>query len=248
MTPSKRRFGYIVWGAAGLVIAVPEITAAVDGDALPFTTISAMLGHLEFIWNLAELFVIAAIVFPLFSLFKVSPPSAAAAAAPPACRTLGGRLTRPHTPAAAPPPAPSPPGTPAAFDAESVPWQFIVAAIAASAFVIAGTWLTVELWGDHRHFHAAYVLYGSLALLWLLAPSVYAFLKRRDPPYPTLFRTVRNLEEGLRGWAWRPWGISVGHGLAWLVSFIIVWGLVVLMLHITLYPFPNITHVLNPHG
>jgi hypothetical protein len=249
MTASKRRFGYVVWGAAGLVIAVPEVTAAADPDALPFTTISAMVGHLEFLWNLAELIVIAVIVFPLFSLVKVSPPSAAAGA--PASRTLGGRLTRPAAPPTAPPkapPPPPPPGTPAAFDAEPVPWQFILAAVGACVVVIVGTLLAVELWGDDRHFHAAYVLYGSLALFWLLAPSVYAFVKRRDPPYPTLLRTVNNLEDELRRWGWRPWGISVGAGLAWLVSFIIVWGLVVLMLHITLYPFPDLTHIVNPNG
>jgi hypothetical protein len=234
---SKRRLGYLVWAVAGFVIGVPEITAAFSHGLLPFTTISEMVGHLEFLWSPTELIVIAAILFPLFSLVKVtpSPPTAPA----PAGRTPGGRLTRP---------APAPAVAPATFDAESVPWQFWVAAGGASAVVITGTVLAVELWGDKRHFHPAYVLYGSLALFWIVAPSIFTFLKRKDPPYPTLFRTVFNLEDALRGWGWQPWGISVGEGLAWLVSFIIVWGLVVLLLHITLYPFPDITHILNPRG
>jgi hypothetical protein len=39
----------------------------------------------------------------------------------------------------------------------------------------------------------------------------------------------------------------IGKGAAFLVSFVLVWGMVFLMLHLTLYPFPNITHILN-HG
>jgi hypothetical protein len=70
---SKRRWGYLVWGVAGLVIAVPEITAAADSDALPFTTISAMVGHLERRWSWVELLVVAAIVFAFFSTVKVPP-------------------------------------------------------------------------------------------------------------------------------------------------------------------------------
>ena len=29
---------------------------------------------------------------------------------------------------------------------------------------------------------------------------------------------------------------------------VVVWGLVFLLLHLTLYPFPDITHLLNPTG
>ena len=37
-------------------------------------------------------------------------------------------------------------------------------------------------------------------------------------------------------------------GITAAVVGVIVWGLVVLLLHITLYPFPNVTHLLNPDG
>ena len=228
--PSKRRFGYVVWGVAGLVIAVPEITAAISHGALPFTTISEMSGHIEFIWSPAELLVVAVIVFALFSLIKLPGPAAPPAGAGLPGRTAAGRLTRPGT---------SPPAPPAAYYSTPVPWQFLVAAIGAAAVVIVATVLAIELWDDHGHFHPSYVLYGLVALFWIVIPSLVAFLWGKDAPFPTLFRTLANLEDGLR--AWQPWA-------AWLVSYVIVAGLVILLLHITLYPFPDITHVINPHG
>lgn len=234
--PSRRRFGYIVWGVAGLVIAVPEITAAFSHGALPFTTISEMSGHIEFIWSPAELLVILAIVFALFSLIKLPAPSAPPPPGQPA-RTAAGRLTRPAV-------APTTP--PATFNALPVPWQFVVAALAAAAVVIAATVLTIELWDDSRHFRPSYVLYGLLALFWLVIPSFVAFVSGKDAPFPTLFRTVANLEDDLRGW--KPGGVAAGPPLAWLVSYVIVAGLVILLIHITLYPFPDITHIINPNG
>jgi hypothetical protein len=41
---------------------------------------------------------------------------------------------------------------------------------------------------------------------------------------------------------------SSGPALAWLVSYLILTALVILLLHLTLYPFPSITKILNPHG
>ena len=49
-----------------------EIIAAVDRQALPVTTISEMVGHLErYRW--VELLVVGLIVFTIFSVVKVSP-------------------------------------------------------------------------------------------------------------------------------------------------------------------------------
>jgi hypothetical protein len=215
--PSRRRFGYLVWGIAGLLIAIPEISAAFDKDAMHFSTISEMSGHIERIWPTAELLVVLAIVFALFSLIRLRPAAGVR-------RTHGGRLTRPAVVKASP---------------TYVRWLFVMCAAAAVAFVIGATALTVALWDDRRHFHGAYVLYGLLALFWIVGPSIAAFVLGNDAPFPTLFRTVRNLEDGLRPrWPW----------LAWLVSYVIVAGLAILLIHITLYPFPDITHILNPNG
>ncbi|MGD0273235.1 MAG: hypothetical protein ABSB96_05875 [Gaiellaceae bacterium] len=86
---------------------------------------------------------------------------------------------------------------------------------------------------------------GLLGLLWLVMPSILAFVLAKDMPFPTLFRTIKNLEDWLKTRTWR-W--SLGPILAWLVSYVILAGLVILLLHLTLYPYPNITKVLNPTG
>jgi hypothetical protein len=48
-----------------LVIAIPEITAAVDHE-VPWPTISGMTGHLEYRWSWVALIVVALIVFGAF--------------------------------------------------------------------------------------------------------------------------------------------------------------------------------------
>jgi hypothetical protein len=44
------------------------------------------------------------------------------------------------------------------------------------------------------------------------------------------------------------WNDSLGPSFAWLVSYLILAALVILLLRLTLYPFPNITKILNPGG
>ena len=100
-------------------------------------------------------------------------------------------------------------------------------------------------WDDKRHFHPSYVLYGLLFLFWLVIPSLVVFFGGREVPFPTLYRTVRNLEEWLEQLR-LPW--NLGPLLAWLATYVILTGLVILLIHLTLYPYPNITHILNPKG
>jgi hypothetical protein len=254
---------------AGVVIAVPEITAAFDGDALWFTTISAMVGHLEFLWSLTELFVIAAIVLALFATVRKPPPKPQPGTpADSHLGTVGDAAGEAHPIRTEDPPATSeirePQRTPggrlaltvatateieaANFDAEQAPLLFVLAAVVALTIVSLGTWAAVTWWNDARHFHPAYVLYGSLGLLWLVIPNLVTFWWGSDPPYPTLFRTVKNLEDWLSSIGWKVRSRPVGPMFAWFVSFLIVWGLVVLLLHLTLYPFPDITHILDPKG
>lgn len=237
---SKRRWGYLVWGVAGAVIAVPEITAAVDSGALPFTTISAMVGHLERHHNWVELIVVAAIVFAVFSTVRVPPRTrsgvARATTGQQPIRTPGGRLTLR---------APTRTAAAAEFDEEDASWIFMAAAVLSAAVVAAATWAVSHWCDDVHHYRPAYALYGLLGLLWLVVPSVLAFGLGRDMPFPTLFRTVNNLEEWLRS---RSWPLSLGPLLGWLVAYVILAGLVILLLHLTLYPYPNITKILNPNG
>lgn len=235
---AKRRWGYLVWVIAGLVIAVPEITAAC-GSTLPFTTISAMVGHLERHHSWVELLVVAAIVLAVFSTIRVPPRSQDGGegkgdGAQPR-RTPGGRLTlRALGRVSA-----------AAFDDEEAPGWFALAALLSLVTVAAATWAASWWWDDPRHYQPAYVLYGLLGVLWLIVPSALALALARDLPFPTLFRSVTNLEDWLRS---RTWPLSLGPVLGWLVAYLILAGLVILLLHLTLYPYPDITHIINPSG
>jgi hypothetical protein len=223
---SRRWWGYVLWGIAGLVIAIPEITAAVDNETtLPFTTISAMTGHLERHHTWVELFVVAAIVYGALSSFREAPGPAAPA------KTRGGRLTV----------VPAAPDRDA-FGSATAPVWFAVAAIGSFVLITLATLAAIEWWQDDGHYGPAYVLYGLIGLLWLVVPGLVAFFGGKDVPFPTAFQTVANLEEWLRRKG------RFGPFLAWLVTYVIAAGLVILLLHLTLYPYPDITHILNPEG
>lgn len=238
---SKRRWGYLVWVVMGGVLAVPEITAAKANRALPFTTISEMTGHLERRHTWVELLVVASIVLAVFSITRIRPSQSGAAGAGGAGprRTVAGRLTLRAPPSAATA------KTTKDFDDELAPTVFVVAAVLSLVVIGVATWAATYWWYDARHFHPAYVLYGLLFFLWLGVPSVVALVGGRDVPFPTLFRSVANLEEWLKKQTW-PW--TLGPVLGWLVSYVIVAGLVILLIHLTLYPYPDITHILNPGG
>jgi hypothetical protein len=264
MAISRRRWGYVVWGVALGFIFVPEILAAVPltESQLPFPTISRMTGHLEYEHAEWEIFPTMLSVFVLYSLWRVPPSktsgggTAAGIAARRALgdtgphRTPGGRLTFQESP-----------GSPSAFDGEVMrDFYFALRALAAAVAITL-----ISLWALHHwpnqyvsvpdgtrkkvpNYHVAYFLYGSIAFFWLLLPSIAGFVKGKDAEFPSLFRTIANLEESTGRHRANPVSDRIGKSIAWLVSFILVWGIVFLMLHLTLYPFPNITHILNHSG
>jgi hypothetical protein len=235
MTMTKRRLGYLIWGVAAAVIAIPELIAAAGGGLgfIHFKTISETTGHLERYHPWVELVVVAAIVFFAYSYFRTSPH---ADDKPNLGRTPGGRLTtQEHADGRAR----------EDFDDQKARGIFLVI----TALVLAGvaflTWAAVEWWDDKRHFHPSFVLYGLLFLIWLVIPSLYVFFGGREVPFPTLYRTVRNFEEWLEQLR-LPW--NLGPLLAWFATYVILAGLVILLIHLTLYPYPDITHILNPKG
>jgi hypothetical protein len=253
---TRRRWGYIVWGVALAFIFIPEILAAIASveKHLPFTTISAMVGHLEYENALWEIAPTVLVVFAVYSLYRLPPRDTSGGHTAEAVaarleagdagphRTAGGRLTF----------APSE-QTPNEFDAEPVrSVGFALRALATALVIVGVTLWAAHEWPNHGHgatnFQVGYVLYGSIAFFWLVIPSVSALFRGTDSAYPTLFRTVINLEEWLAGWGPGAVRMRIGKGLAWLVSFVLLWGLVFLLIHLTLYPFPDITHILNPSG
>lgn len=235
MQMTRRRLGYLIWGVAAAVIGIPELLAAAGAGLgfLHFKTISETTGHLERYHPWVELVVVAAIVFFAYSYFRTSPH---ADEQPNLGRTPGGRLTtEEHA------------GHDARerFDDRKARGIFLAAAAVVLAGVAIATWAAVEWWDDERHFHPSYVLYGLLFLFWLVIPSLVVFFGGREVPFPTLYRTVRNFEEWLER-ARLPW--NAGPLLAWFATYVILAGLVILLIHLTLYPYPDITHIINPKG
>ena len=225
------------------MITIPELSAAIDHTHawMPFTTISEMTGHLERHHNTVELAVVAAIVFIVFSLVRMPPHTWSGKQGPvddptKAQRSAGGRLTVVPRDV-----------HPSTFEDDQAPMWFAIAAGLSLLLIGLGTWAAAQWWQDGSHFHPAYVLYGSLFLVWLVVPGLYAFFSGKDE-FPTLFRSVWNLDGWLQRQSWTVAGFGVGPLLGWLLVFVVLAGLTILLLHLTLYPYPDITKVLNPNG
>jgi len=250
-TWTKRRLGYLLWSVALAFFFVPEILAASKSadSRLPFTTLSGLVGHLEYRYPAFEVITTAVIVFTLLSIRRVPPQTSSGRRTQPRedklpHRTAGGRITFKTTAAVA--------ADPNRYDAERAPvWGLLPAAVLAAALLIAFGTIAARLWWPdsppshdqtNALFHPGYVLYGSIALLWFVVPSLYAFFAGGDAPFPTLFRTLFNFEHWLRDHG------ELGKAIAWLLSFLLVWGFVFLLFHLVFYPFPDITKILNPTG
>jgi hypothetical protein len=212
---TRRRLGYIVWGVAFLIAIVPELLAAVPltESQLPFPTISRTVGHLEALQPAWEILPTALVVLFMYALFRAPQ-----------------HVADPHD-----------------ADDERPALRVFLRNAAICVAVVAGVTVFAFLHWPNQYvnghklpnFEVAYCLYGTTFLLFLAAPTVTALVDAKHP-YPSLVRTVVNLEQ---------W-IADGHdrfrrALAYVVGFVIVWGMVFLLLHLTLYPFPNITRVLN---
>jgi hypothetical protein len=265
---TKRRWGYVVWGVALAFVFIPEILAAIPltESQLPFPTISRMTGHLEYQHAEWEIAPTALIVFVLLSLLRI-PPSEAGAHNEErvAERANEGDVTPHRGPDGRITVAPTSQSAEEFDNSAAVPhgrrsvvW-FVLRTVGVAILIALITVWAYHRWpneyvgsGDSRkklpNYDVAYFLYGSIGFFWLLLPSLTSFIGGARADHPSLFRTVINLEQWLAKPRGSLWSAKVGKTAAWLVSFVLVWGMVFLMLHLTLYPFPNITHILNHSG
>jgi hypothetical protein len=231
---TRRYWGYAVWGTAAAVIVVPELWAFADPD-VGWTTISAMTGHLEYRWDWVELIVIATIVLPVFGIIRF----------PPWKEAHGARAARRLTRDGRPTPTCDPESERVDHEAH---WRFAVAATIGSFLVIAGASIGVleSGWNDApRHYHVSYIMYGLIGLFWVLTPMLVAFFFKQEAPFPPLIATVANLERAVG--SWRPEWLGASAALA--TPYVILAGLAILVVHLTLYPFPSNNHTFNPcHG
>jgi hypothetical protein len=218
LRPTRRRFGYLVWGAAFVTTIVPELLAAwhVTERHLPFPTISRTIGHLEVVNPVWEVLPTLLIVLFVYALLRAPLPGTAA-------------------------------GPPADDEVPDEYRAFLVRAALCAVLLIAVGVCAPLVWpdqhlatDDHKlpNFYVAYCFWGTTFVVWAALPTVTAVLGRRHK-FPSLTNTIVNFEQWLAAFG------RVGRGAAWTVGFVLVWGMAFLLLHLTLYPFPDITRQLN---
>jgi hypothetical protein len=188
-------WGYAVWSVVGLTILVPDLTAAID-NTVPWPTISATVGELEWVWSPTAVVVVAVIVYTAIHAVR------------PAGRTPGGRYT--------------PGGAPGGVVS---PYLYFPIAIAA---IVIGSVIAAE--AAKSPYDLAYVLYPLIGFFAVVVPSALAVARAWDVPFPTLFRTMGYLERRLP-----------------VATYVILAGLVILLIHLAFYPWPDIAHVLQVH-
>ena len=177
---SRRRelWGYAVWGAMTVVIAVPELWAAIGGEAVEWPTISGTVGYLEY-WHVwVSIIVIGVLVWAAFHAVQYeASKKVAEAPSGQAYRTPGGRVSR-RAPSAQPVNA--------------------IIYFAVAIVVVVGMSLWSYLDRPHDKYRLGEVMYGLIGLFWMVLPAAYAYFGGKDVPFPTLFATIQALEQRLR--------------------------------------------------
>ncbi|MDQ5820119.1 MAG: hypothetical protein M3540_01615 [Actinomycetota bacterium] len=106
-------------------------------------------------------------------------------------------------------------------------WPFVVGATIAIALFVSRTW------PDERRprFNLAYAIYGSFAVLGIAIPLVLAWKVKRHAVFPNLFFTFAHLRERIPA-----------------AAMLVAVGLSVLVIHLALYPWPNLAREPATYG
>lgn len=205
---TTEKWGYGFWLFLGLVFGVPETWAGLGSP--PWPSLSDTVAHLEAMWPVTALIVVAVIVIVAFYFVRVPVTQTGTMVYPEGGlgrgtgagvgRTYNGRLSR--TPADISPVA-----------------ALVYVPLALGAIAI-GSIIAVVASGDY--WVEGYVIYGLIAIFLVIIPSVLAYWFAREVPWPTLLTTIVNLER-----RWRP------------AAAVILAALVILLLHLVLPPWPD---------
>jgi hypothetical protein len=210
----RERAGYGLWGAVGVIIAIPELWAAVAKGS-PWPTISGTVGHLEDLWPGTAIFVVAVIVIAAGQALKAAwgrRPEVEDIA-----RTKGGRMTRR-------------PGAEPSADRDAIGgWQYAYLLAALLAVIIPSVAFYIVTLStspsQETKWILGYIIYGLIGLFCIVVPSILAYWWRTDVPFPTLFAALASLQQRVH-----------------FVALIVLAGLVVLLIHLALYPWPDVSH------
>lgn len=209
-------WGYAVWSAMGIVIAVPELLAAAGGNNFLWPTISTTVGHLQDRWPVLTLIPVALIVMAGYSVLRVRLGDTAVQADLQAIgRSPQGRLVKQDVQFDQLAQGGVPPAPPKRGELQRIFPYFALATVV----VVAGGVLAAP--SDSR-FLVGYVLYSLIALFWVVIPNLAAYFIGKDFPFTTLVFTVRGLGRRLQ-----------------LAAAFVAALLVILLLHLAFYPWPS---------
>jgi hypothetical protein len=216
----REGWGLGVWLFFAVLVLVPELWAAFWGKSAKWPTISGTVGALEYDHPVLALVVAGVIVLCVYSAFRYPP-------------TLTGVLPVRGLP---PKEAGGAPGDPVLpyrtpslrLTRSPTPVREIAAGLyfgIALLVIAGGTAIAAAKTDIDGEFAVGRTLYGLTAAVWVVIPSLLAWPKRLavDVPFPTLFETLRSLERRLR-----------------IIALAVAAGLVILLIHLVLYPWPSI--------
>jgi hypothetical protein len=207
----RRAWGYVFWGLMGVVIAVPELSAAFWSDYVPWPTISGTIGYLEYWHPWVALIVVGVIVWWALHVVEFGPektpvlgvdvdenPQKRYLNTPGGWNTRAEQLGRPVN------------GL----------WYLPIAVIG----VLAPSLFVALAYRPDDEYLLGEVLYSAIFIFWILIPLILAY-RGNEVPFPTLFETFRDFAR------LDPFKI---------VAAVIAGGIVVLLIHLVLYPWPSI--------
>ncbi|MEK6273966.1 MAG: hypothetical protein AABM30_01350 [Actinomycetota bacterium] len=216
----REAWGYGVWLFFGVLVLVPELWAAFWGDSARWPTISGTVGALEYDYPVLALVVVGVIVLCVYSAFRYPPDRTGVLPVSDApSEEAGGMEGDPALPYRTPSGGRLTRSTAPVREVGAVLYFGIALLVIVFCTSVAAATTDID-----DEFPVGRTLYGLTALFWVVIPSLLAWPKHRaiDVPFPTLFETVRNLERRLR-----------------IVALTVAAGLVILLIHLVLYPWPS---------
>jgi hypothetical protein len=206
-----RGWGYLFWGFMGLVIAVPELSAVFWSDYVPWPTISGTVGYLEYWHPWVSLIVVGVIAWWALHVIEFGPERTEVFVV-----DVNQNPNRRYV------------NTPGGWSTRAKQLGspvngLLYMAIAIVAVVIPSLFVALVARPDDEYLLGE-VLYALIFVFWILIPLTLAYAGR-EVPFPTLFETFRDFA--------RLDPIKV-------FAAMIAGGIVVLLIHLVLYPWPSI--------
>lgn len=218
----REAWGYAIWLSFAAFILVPELLAAFWKDHWPFPTISATVAALEYDRPWIGLVVTGVIVGCAYSSFRFPTTRTGVLRRRAWSRELSGETLRGDDAL----PYRTPGG--GRLTRSTNPVREISAGayfFSSIAVILIATGVAIAATGGLDEYYVGRTFWGLSAFLLAVLPSGLAWWSKRwaiDVPFPTMFSTVRSFERRLRP-----------------VALLVIAGLVILLLHLVLYPWPS---------